>query len=382
MFISYRAPHPITSGDKIRIYQNLEFLTDKNQVDIYYLNENKLKSNVSLSNNIFEFKKSKFKSLFDSFYYAFFRGWPMQVGFFYSKKLHEMVSLNYKKYDSIFLNNIRTYPYIEKIIKLKHIHLDLVDSNLLNLENKIRTSRFLTKFMYKFEYKLMKKYQDKVFKRNIKLIVISKRDKDHIDRDYIKANVGICPNYVRNLEIQQSNFSKNIAFMGKLSYEPNVKAINFFVKEIFPFIQKKIPNVQLNIIGGSFNKKYYRNILEHEGVNFLGFVDDLKSFVNTQRLFVAPMISGSGLQNKVIEAMGFGKIVLGTKIASDGMYGSPILTKFFFDDKSQFINELIYFLDDSRNHLIDENSKLVHNYILTHYSKEVVKSQFNSIVKY
>jgi|688.fasta_scaffold224697_1 hypothetical protein len=380
MFISYRAPYPVTSGDKIRIFQNLEFLSEISQVDLVYLNENNNPSVVPLINNFYAFKKSRLKSIFDGIYYAIFKGWPLQIGYFYSKKLNDWVKLNFNLYDSIFLNNIRCYPYVENILNIK-IFLDLVDSNLLNLENKIITSTLFYKLVYKLEYKLMKKYQKKVFNSRLNLFVISKRDKDHVLSDYPKAKISFYPNYVRNIELLESNFTHNIAFMGKLSYEPNIKAIRYFVNEIFPIIRIKYPNLNFNIIGSSFNKIYYRDILGFKGVNFIGFVDDLKSFVKNQRFFVAPMISGSGLQNKVIEAMGLGKIVIGTKMASEGLYPNIILSNFFFDNKSSLIDAIDYFLDYHNDHLVTENSKLVYNYIIANYSKKIVEKQFFDLLK-
>jgi glycosyltransferase involved in cell wall biosynthesis len=110
----------------------------------------------------------------------------------------------------------------------------------------------------------------------------------------------------------------NLAFIGKMSYAPNILAVSNFVKNVLPLIRNKIPDVTFYIVGASPD----RDVLKlHDGKKVIvtGFVENINEYFNLASIIVAPMLSGAGIQNKIIQAMGSGKCVVTTPIGAEGL---------------------------------------------------------------
>ena len=90
-----------------------------------------------------------------------------------------------------------------------------------------------------------------------------------------------------------------LLFTGNMSYAPNVDAAQHLVKDILPRIQH--PNVRVVLAGA--NPKPSIKALAGDRVTVTGWVDDIAQEYRAAALFVAPLRIGTGLQNKVLEAM-------------------------------------------------------------------------------
>lgn len=121
----------------------------------------------------------------------------------------------------------------------------------------------------------------------------------------------------RHTEKQASEPQLSIGFIASFSHPPNVEALDHLLGRIAPLILKTAPAVRIQIAG--------RNPPAHwvsrapANVEFLGYVQDLAEFYGSQDVIVAPLLSGGGLKIKVAEAMGFGKAIVATPIAVEGM---------------------------------------------------------------
>lgn len=99
----------------------------------------------------------------------------------------------------------------------------------------------------------------------------------------------------------------NILFLsGNNGYNQN--GIRWFIKDVFPLIREKFKDAQL-LIGGAICKtiKELRNI---EGVNLLGFVDELSDFYKQGDVAINPVFQGTGLKIKTFEAISYDKVTL------------------------------------------------------------------------
>jgi glycosyltransferase involved in cell wall biosynthesis len=90
-----------------------------------------------------------------------------------------------------------------------------------------------------------------------------------------------------------------IGFIGDLTWHPNRKGLEWFLREVWPTIHLKFPAVQFNIAGK--NSTAYTN--PKLGINGLGFVRDVSTFYANQHLIINPMVFGTGINMKVLEAL-------------------------------------------------------------------------------
>jgi glycosyltransferase involved in cell wall biosynthesis len=110
---------------------------------------------------------------------------------------------------------------------------------------------------------------------------------------------------------------KVIGFLGDMSYGPNISAVLRLAQRIFPRILTTLADATLLIIGRDPAPAI--RCLQGPTISVTGTVDNIWPYIARANIFVFPMIEGSGLQNKILEAMYAGVPVVTTPIAANGV---------------------------------------------------------------
>ena len=95
----------------------------------------------------------------------------------------------------------------------------------------------------------------------------------------------------------------------------NLKSMNEFINKFITFIENNKFDITLEIAGSICNKLD----IDHKNINLLGFVDSEKDFYSNVDLIINPLITGTGLKIKSVEALSFGVPIISTKIGFDGL---------------------------------------------------------------
>ena len=106
-------------------------------------------------------------------------------------------------------------------------------------------------------------------------------------------------------------------FVGPLDYKPNLDALDYYQREVFPALQAASAPSVLHHVGNSPQR--LRRLFKEQVVRFEGYVADLASRLAASACFVAPIVSGTGIKTKVLEAMAAGVPVLATPEAVSGL---------------------------------------------------------------
>jgi glycosyltransferase involved in cell wall biosynthesis len=128
-----------------------------------------------------------------------------------------------------------------------------------------------------------------------------------LDRDCIqhpmKEDIVVIPNGVDFAKYSHEEVEKthDLIFSGNMNYPPNVDASVYLAKEILPELQKRHPQVRLMLAGADPAKKV--RALQSDHVTVTGWVPSMTDCYAQSRIFIAPMRLGTGLQNKLLEAM-------------------------------------------------------------------------------
>ena len=144
-------------------------------------------------------------------------------------------------------------------------------------------------------------------KSNIKIIDLP----NGVDIDYFKPCNIIAKTYQKPLIL---------LFTGALDYIPNLEAAEYLVKEIIPPVKSKY---QLRLVGKSSSPKIYSLGKEDGSIIVTGWVSNIAEEYQAADIFIAPMISGTGFKNKIIEAMSCGLPILATDLALSGFKYCP-----------------------------------------------------------
>jgi hypothetical protein len=144
-------------------------------------------------------------------------------------------------------------------------------------------------------------------------------------------NVEVVPNGVIVLENPRLDGMREnlLVFTGAMQFPPNVTAVCWFVRRVWPRVwnamggrqarRSNAPDpVQFAIVGTSPTLRV-RRLAETPGILVTGAVDDVGSWLGKARLAVAPMMSGSGIKNKILEAAAAGCPVVSTSLGVAGL---------------------------------------------------------------
>jgi O-antigen biosynthesis protein len=109
-----------------------------------------------------------------------------------------------------------------------------------------------------------------------------------------------------------------LLFVGFFKHLPNVEGILFFLREIYPLIKQKIPDVRLYIVGANPPP----GVTEYEtdsSITITGFVDDLREYYAKATAFMVPILRGAGTRVKIFEAMAAGIPIVSTTLGAEGI---------------------------------------------------------------
>lgn len=173
-------------------------------------------------------------------------------------------------------------------------------------------------------------------------------------------------------DVAKHTVDNQIIFVGKMSYEPNVVAVTYFANFVFPKLKEIIPDLRFTIIGANPDNRVYK-LGEISGVVVTGFVDSVEPYFQNSTIVVAPMLTGAGIQNKIIQAMSYGCCVATTSIGAEGLSieNNEIA---IFGNEQDWIEGLSIMLKN-RN-LRREMGVKARNYVIEHLSNDVIAKQF------
>jgi len=110
-----------------------------------------------------------------------------------------------------------------------------------------------------------------------------------------------------------------LVFVGKMDYDPNIVAMTWFVRKVFPELLKDNPVLKLLIVGAFPHPKVLRLAEENKNVEVTGMVESIEPYYNKLTIFIAPMLTGAGVQNKIIQAMSYSCCVATTPTGAEGL---------------------------------------------------------------
>jgi GT2 family glycosyltransferase len=137
-----------------------------------------------------------------------------------------------------------------------------------------------------------------------------------------------------------------IAFIGGYQHPPNVDAVLYFAREVFPIIRARLPGAVFHIIGSSAPHEVQE--LACGDVSVEGFVEELSPVLEKIRVAVAPLRYGAGIKGKICTTLSVGLPCVATTIAAEGMeleHGREILIA---DDPAEMANAVIDLYQDQQ----------------------------------
>lgn len=144
-----------------------------------------------------------------------------------------------------------------------------------------------------------------------------------IKREFPMKNIRCVPAYIYDAIPEDREpvlkGRKNLLFVGGFGHPPNIDAVLWFGKRIFPEVLKVYPDIMWYIVGAKATDEIKE--LENEHIRLLGYVSDeeLRDLYRTCRLVVVPLRYGAGVKGKVVECMYHQAPFITTPIGAEGL---------------------------------------------------------------
>ena len=246
----------------------------------------------------------------------------MQCGYFYNHKAAKRINRLIIKHkpDILYGQLLRTAEYIRHKDIPKAI--DYQDIFSYGMKRRANIASFITRPVFNMEYRRLKRFEAITFDQFDVRSIISEPDRalfPHEKRDEIL----IIPNGVDHDFFKPQNREKkyDLVFTGNMSYPPNVNAVEYLANDIMPIVWKTLPETTLYIAGATPDPKVKKAASERIIVS--GWLDDIRDAYAQSRVFIAPMRIGTGLQNKLLEAMSMRLPAITSPLANASLGAQP-----------------------------------------------------------
>lgn len=194
---------------------------------------------------------------------------------------------------------------------------------------------------------LTKERELNIIKRADLTVVVSEEEKRTLQELLPSAKILVFPALYAEVANEVNSFTerKDIFFMGSYPHTPNADGVMWFVKEIWPLVHQKMPEVSFHIIGSSASDEIIR-LGSKPGVIYKGYIKDISTILSTIRLGVAPLRYGAGIKGKVAMTLGAGVPCICTTIAAEGMSLIDGKDTMIEDDPESFAEAIIKVYDN------------------------------------
>ncbi|MFD1551974.1 glycosyl transferase family 4 [Putridiphycobacter roseus] len=229
-------------------------------------------------------------------------------------------TLEESEYDVIHLESLFMTPYLytirryskAKVVLRSHNLEHVIWERLANVEKKSAKKVYL-----KHLSKKLKKYEKYILNEVDGIAAISFDDSSRYEKLKCKVPLVTIPFGIDLSRYQLIENQKEIDFfhIGAMNWSPNVEGVNWFLDDILPLIKRK--SFRLHLAGIDM-PKYLIHLKDERVVNH-GEVPSANDFINKHQVMLVPLLSGSGMRIKIIEAMALGKTVITTSIGAEGI---------------------------------------------------------------
>ena len=323
-----RIPYPLEKGDKLRAFNQIKQLAKHNEIILCALNDNPKVNEQDAFHALqpycqsINFIKITKPQIALGLVRAFCKGLPLQCGYFFNRKAARKVNalIDKHKPDMLFGQLLRVAEYIRHQNLPKTI--DFQDIFSYGMKRRADIASPITRPIYTMEYRRLKRYEAAIFEDFNVRTIISEPDRSlfpHPKRDEIL----IIPNGVDHdyFKPQECEKQFDLVFTGNMSYPPNVNAVDYLANEILPIVWKTLPKVKLYIAGATPDPTVKKAASDRVIVS--GWLDDIRDAYAQSRVFIAPMRIGTGLQNKLLEAMSMRLPAITSPLANASLGAHP-----------------------------------------------------------
>jgi glycosyltransferase involved in cell wall biosynthesis len=198
---------------------------------------------------------------------------------------------------------------------------------------------------------VVRQYESRIGRLAEAVFATSGIDRDTLERmnrggRFLVATNGVDLDYFQARTRESFNRPPAILFVGSMFYKPNYQGILFFLREVFPLVQREIPEATCHLVGKTAGQDHQELHNPEAGVHLHGYVEDVRPFMERCQVVVVPLFIGSGTRIKIVETMASGTPVVATSVGAEGITYSNGEDVVIADAPEKIAHEIVALLKD------------------------------------
>ena len=261
--------------------------------------------------------------------------------------------LQHEQFDVVHVESIFLTPYVPLIRKYSQAKVILRAHNVEHLiwKRVAQSTRHGLKRWYLKHLSLtLRAYELEHLADYDGIVCITRNDADYFRSNGCRRPITHIPFGIESGEWSvvsgQCEVEPNTLFhIGAMDWMPNQESIRWLLEEVWPVVHREVPQAHLYLAGRKMPERWMRAHID--GVTVVGEVPDAMQFIAGKQINVVPLLSGSGIRVKIIEAMAMGKAVVTTTLGAQGIDYTDGEHLLIANTPEEFAQQIKRLLDDS-----------------------------------
>jgi glycosyltransferase involved in cell wall biosynthesis len=279
------------------------------------------------------------------------RGLPYMAGKWHSPGVSAALrrELQGRTFDVVWINGLGIAYYLPLVRRLQPGARIVLDQH--NVESD-RFAQFaarqhgLRRLVAEAEWRAAKRYERDILRAVDAVGAISDNDaRSYLEFAGVEART--VPQVVPFLRRSGPDHSRpRLCWIGSLTWNPNVRGLDWFCREVWPRVREQLPDATLEIVGPGLPKDASGSVVAPRawrapGITTIGFVEDLTPVTERSSVMVAPILGATGIRLKLLEAFRRGVPVVTTPDGAAGLRIDPGREAFVESDPVAFAARVV-----------------------------------------
>lgn len=358
LYLAHRIPFPPNKGDKIRSFHQVKYLSRKHRIHLacFVDDPQEMKHVESLKEYCADVRAvplggaaARIRSVL-----ALAGETPLSVAYYSSKAMryHVRSILESVPIETALIFSSTMAQFILEAKGIRKV-MDFVDVDSEKWLQYSSRFGFPKANLYRLEGRRLARYEERVARSVDLSVFVTEEEKNLFGERFPGARLqavhnGVDLEYFRagDPPYADNGAPPKLVFVGAMDYFPNAEAVQYFAAEILPLIRREVPEVEFEVVGRNPSSSVQDLAKRDPKIHVRGTVPDVRPFLASATISVAPLRIARGVQNKVLEAMAMGVPVVATREAFEGILATPGRDLVVTNQPEEFAAETVRLIRD------------------------------------
>ena len=200
------------------------------------------------------------------------------------------------------------------------------------------------------DWRLLKPYEGRFVREFDAVLAVSHEDKAALQEaagqsvDIVVIPIAIDAN--EETVVEREAKPRHILHIGTMYWPPNIDAVNWFIREIYPIVRQHRSDVEFDVVGSRPPAELLALNDVDLGINVTGYVKDPAPYLRRAAVMVVPLLAGGGMRVKILNALAEGIPIVSTRLGYEGIELTPGRDVLVGDTPEEFAAAVLRLLDD------------------------------------